>query len=211
MLQNKMNLTQWLIDKTDWILGIITNSLRKNKHTSYPQSDESDWSASLTHDLLSPTNFWNGSLWKCGNLSQAWRFYFVFVFPHCTVQYQGAVVLMNPKCHSPVESCYGDKFYIFSSSPSCMQHRFSIWHIPCIVMHVPWQSLSVVHRFQFIWGWSWSSSTKYVCTTMHLNIQMPQTRLLFLHTSFPLQLPFNILTEIDRCLLPAAAAAIDVC
>jgi len=99
---------QWLIDKTDWILGIFTNSLRKNKHTSYPQSDESDWSASLTHDLLSPTNFWNGSLWKCGNLSQAWRFYFVFVFPHCTVQYQGAVVLMNPKCHSPVESCFGD-------------------------------------------------------------------------------------------------------
>lgn len=42
MLQNKMNLMQWLIDKTDWILGIFTNSLRKNKHTSYPQSDESD-------------------------------------------------------------------------------------------------------------------------------------------------------------------------
>jgi hypothetical protein len=45
MLQNKMDLMQCLIDKTDWILGIITNSLCKNKHTSYPQSDESDWSA----------------------------------------------------------------------------------------------------------------------------------------------------------------------
>jgi hypothetical protein len=35
-------------------------------------------------------------------------FILFFVFPHCTVQYQGAVVLMNPKCHSPVESCFGD-------------------------------------------------------------------------------------------------------